>query len=77
MTTTVWDLGYGYWAHSGERVYQLNVNPWRPQVRIFQAIAIRSKPWYHRKLYFSCITGEQVQYEVVQSLRKSKCSPGS
>ena len=68
--TTVWNLGYGFWACQGAKTYTLNPNSWRPWGRVVHAMAIRGEPWYHRNLYFSCITGEQIQYEAVQPLRK-------
>jgi len=78
MKTIIWDFGYGfmsggYWAcpdttPSG-KTYALHPNSWTPWGRVVHAVAIRGKPWYHRNLYFSAITGEQVQYEALQPLK--------
>lgn len=61
-----YDLTAISWWHSdGSRVYHLN-----PQTfftaRHYHAVTIQPKPFMHRNMFFSRVTGKQIRFEVVR-----------
>ncbi|MFA4834837.1 MAG: hypothetical protein WC749_02030 [Dehalococcoidia bacterium] len=53
-----------WWRCSGDKTYAMNPQTFFTK-RCYHALAIRVRPFYHRHLYFSRITGEQVSYEAI------------
>ena len=56
-----------WWRCSGDKIYHLNPQTFFTH-RHYHAVAIRPMPFYHRNIFFSRVTGEQIRYEVVQKV---------